>query len=245
MRKSLLSAFGFLTSIRGSTSPSAKSASWFGLVGLMVGAFVGVVWVLGSRATTPILGAVLAVTADVFATYGLHYDGIADCGDGLFAHLSRDRRLEVMRQPVIGAFGAMALVLTIFLRIVALGSVEPSVWLLIGIFSISRSLMALSLAVFTYARAEGGMATAFDGSLSSWTDRVVWAVVLVVSVFIYLRCAGIYAGSVSLLLGLVAWFWFSKRGVRLLGGYTGDLVGGAGILFETVALVALRVAVAR
>ena len=51
---------------------------------------------------------------------GLHLDGVADCGDGLFVSASAERRLEIMQDPRLGAFGALALFFALLLKAAAL-----------------------------------------------------------------------------------------------------------------------------
>ena len=46
----------------------------------------------------------------------LHLDGLADAADGLLPRLAAARRLEVMAEPRVGAFGAVALVVVLSLR---------------------------------------------------------------------------------------------------------------------------------
>ena len=43
----------------------------------------------------------------VFLTGGLHLDGLADCCDGLLASTAVERRLEIMKDPHVGAFGVI------------------------------------------------------------------------------------------------------------------------------------------
>ncbi len=85
--------------------------------------------------------------------------------DGLLPHLERERRLEVMREPTVGAFGLGAGAAALVLRWAALGVLAPSILLLVGVWAASRSAMVLTLGVVPYARSNGGgLATTFaDG----------------------------------------------------------------------------------
>ena len=75
-------------------------------------------------------------------TGGLHLDGLADCGDGLLAAATPERRLEIMRDSRLGAFGGLLLALFLILKVLATGTIpalplfsippsglEPSAWL--------------------------------------------------------------------------------------------------------------------
>src|SRR5205085_11237405 len=74
----------------------------------------------------PVLAAGLALAATLAVTGGLHEDGLADTADGFGAAAPRERRLEIMRDPRIGVFGACALILSILLRAGALASIAES-----------------------------------------------------------------------------------------------------------------------
>src|SRR5690606_1851854 len=69
-------------------------------------AFVGSDW-LGFQ---PFLTAVLIVLAGIIATGGLHVDGFADAGDAFFSYRDRAKRLEILEDPRLGAFGTLSLV---------------------------------------------------------------------------------------------------------------------------------------
>ncbi len=68
---------------------------------------------------TALVAAALAVALEVLVTGGIHLDALADSADGLGAS-GRQRALEIMREPTIGAFGATALVLDLVVKIAAL-----------------------------------------------------------------------------------------------------------------------------
>ena len=65
----------------------------------------------------------LAITALWSIVAGaLHEDGLADVADGFGGGATRERKLEIMRDSRIGAFGAAALALSLILRVAALGA---------------------------------------------------------------------------------------------------------------------------
>ena len=216
-------AFAFLTSLGGSRVPTGRTAMWFPVVGLVIGGAVGVVWDGAGAWWAPGLVAALAVVADLALTGMLHMDGVIDSADGLLPHLSRERRLEVMAEPTVGAFGVVAVVAVLLVRWAALASAAPDAVAVAGLWCVSRSLMVGVMASVPYAR-PGGLATTFGraGAVPALLGLAVggalagWAVL------------GVVAG-----LGVVALAW------RRLGGYTGDVLGAAGVLAETAGLVIL------
>ena len=63
------------------------------------------------------LTAVFIVLTGIVLTGGLHLDGWADTGDAFFSYRDREKRLEILEDPRLGAFGTMALVFLIVVKI--------------------------------------------------------------------------------------------------------------------------------
>jgi adenosylcobinamide-GDP ribazoletransferase len=238
--RDLRGALGLLTVVGGAAAPRAGSSVWFGPVGAGVGALVGTAWWgsahLGS--TTPLLAAGLAVAADVALTGMLHGDGLADAADGLLPPMDRQRRLAVMRQPDTGAFGVGVVVGTMVLRWSALAALSPSWPLLAALWALSRGGMAATMAFVPYARPQG-LASAFTEG-SSRPARVGGVVAVALALLVGLtpvvgiRRLAVVAALAATAIGIaltVALAW------RRVGGYTGDVLGAAGLIGETAGLV--------
>lgn len=100
----------------------------------LVGALVGLLSALAlalALALLPAVGAVpavawvaasLAVLGGLLVTGALHEDGLADLADGLGGGASAERALEIMKDSRIGAFGAMALVVALGLKVALLAA---------------------------------------------------------------------------------------------------------------------------
>jgi adenosylcobinamide-GDP ribazoletransferase len=163
----------------------------------------------------------------------LHLDGLADTADGVLPHLERERRLEVMSAPDVGAFGVGVVVATLLLRWTAFASFGPDVLVVAGLWCASRTLMAVAVRALPYARAEGGLALAFGGpapALGLAAGGGVLAVALAI--------AGEGGpGAVAIVAAVMAGAGVLALGRARLGGYTGDVLGGAGLVAETVGLV--------
>lgn len=98
----------------------ADSARWFAAVGLIVGALLLAVLTLG-RLSDPWLAALLALLMWTWVTGGLHLDGLGDLADALgAAHRSRERFFEVLKDPHVGSFGALALILAVVAKLILL-----------------------------------------------------------------------------------------------------------------------------
>lgn len=224
-------AAAFLTPFGGAAEPSPLAVAWFPAVGAAVGLAAGGVWWVGSRVWPVALAAALTVAADLALTGMLHFDGLVDSADGLLAPMDRRRRLAVMADPHAGAFGVGAGVVVLLLRWAALAAQAPSPWLVGGIWCASRTVMAVGLGVLPYARGEG--------LASSWRGGAV-AIPAGTGLLLALTLAGAGAGGrgAGALAGVLAGGGLVLGlGRRRLGGYTGDVLGAAGMVGETVGLI--------
>jgi len=131
----------------------------------VAGAAVGLIGAL-ALALTALLGlplllrAAFATAALVVATGALHEDGLADVADGFGGGATPARKLEIMRDSRIGAYGAIALVLALILRVGALAAaLDGGFWRaalsLILVAALSRAAALTPLALLRPARADG------------------------------------------------------------------------------------------
>jgi adenosylcobinamide-GDP ribazoletransferase len=175
------------------------------------------------------------VAADLALTGMLHLDGLIDSADGLLPPLAdRARRLDVMADPAAGAFGVGAAVTVLLLRWAALAALRPSAVLLGSLWCASRLAMTVVARAVPYARAAGGggLATAF---LDSGRRSVPVGGLLLGAVLVGL--GGVHAVFGVAVLGVSA-AGVVGLAVRRVGGFTGDVLGAAGMLGETLGLLA-------
>lgn len=224
-------ALAFLTPLGGAAVPDSRTLSWFPLTGAGIGAVLGAVWWGAERLWPPAVAAAIVIFADLALTGLLHFDGLIDSADGLLPHLPADRRLAVMAEPTVGAYGVGAAGTVITLRFGALASMSPSVLLIAGAWCGSRTVMAVAARALPYARS-GGIASALLGG--DWRPVAAYGSVLAVGL------GGVvdgWGGAAAVLVGILAAAGVVLFGRRRLGGFTGDILGAAGVVGETVALV--------
>jgi adenosylcobinamide-GDP ribazoletransferase len=229
-----LAAVGFLTCLPSpaGVAPDRRTAAWFAPVGAGVGLLVGAVWWGANELWPPLVAAGLAVVADAALTGLLHLDGLTDTADGLLPPVERARRLAIMTDPHPGAFGMAALVLVLLVRIGALAALAPDVLLVAGLWGAARAVMGVALGVLPYARSEGGLASALAAPPVA-PPLVGGAVTL----GLVLWAAGLPEGAAAtagLLVGSGAVLALARRRI---GGYTGDVLGAAGVIGETCGLL--------
>jgi adenosylcobinamide-GDP ribazoletransferase len=225
------SALAFLTPLPiGTPRPDAGTLTWFPAAGAVVGLVVGATWWAGGEVFPALVAAAIAVLADVLVTGALHLDGVADTADGLLAHdADADRRRAIMAAPDVGAFGVAAVAGVLLLRWSAFASMAPDVWLVVALWCASRAVMAIALATLPYVG--GGLGAAFAGA-TPWPGVLGMAAGGAVAA----ATAGVAGIGAVVALALAA-AGVLVAGRARLGGVTGDVLGAAGVVGETAALV--------
>lgn len=233
----MLAALGFLTIVPAARRPSPGTLLWFAPVGALVGGLLGLIRWGGGTLWPPSLTAAVVVAADLALTGLLHVDGLADSADGLLGHLPRERRLSVMAQPDVGAFGVSTVAGVLLLRWAAIAALPVDRWAGVAVFAavwaMARHTMALAVAAVPYAREGGGLASVFRGA----SGRVLALTPAVLGVVLVSAGLAHPAAGLGVAFGLAAGWGVISFGVRRLGGYTGDVLGAACVIVETVALV--------
>ena len=141
---------------------SARSLAYFPFVGALLGLLLVLTSLVFQQFLPPMVSAALLVAVWALLTGGLHLDGVSDTCDALFAATTRERRLEILRDVHMGAFGAVGLVLTLLLKFAALQQVNLGALFLAPV--LSRWAMVYAGA-FPLARNEG-MAALFVKGLT-------------------------------------------------------------------------------
>ncbi len=207
----------------------SRAAVYYPLVGAIIGVLLALpLYALDGR---PWLAGVLALLLWVWVTGALHLDGLGDVADAFgAAHRDPQRFLDVLKDPHMGVFGVVTLVMQLLLKFVLLAELAASplwfgivlvpAWARWGTLWWSRLLPSLHGA---------GMAERFSWQLSL-RSMWLWAVLLAaVTAFV--------AWPLLLALGLVplvAAYWR-----RRLGGISGDCLGASVEVSESLLLLAL------
>lgn len=208
----------------------ARGGALFPLVGAGIGSVVGGVSQGLSQPLTAPLAAVLGLAAGALLTGVLHLDALADTADALGA-TSRERALEIMRDHAVGAYGAVALVLDLGAKAVALAALagrHDALRFAVCAAAAARVVPVLLSAALPYARPGGGTGRALAST--GWARAAV-AVAIAVAFCVLLHAAWVLVAvagvAVVVLVGARRW----------LGGVTGDVLGASAELAELAALV--------
>jgi adenosylcobinamide-GDP ribazoletransferase len=204
------------------------------LAGLVVAVIAALVFAvatgLGLSSAT---AAALTLAAVMLITGCLHEDGLSDVVDGFGGGKSREKKLEIMRDSRIGAYGASALALSILIRWTALSDIaSPASMIatLVAAHMASRGLLGAFMHLLPAARSDGLSASAGTVSINT---ALAGAVIGAASLL--LLGAG---GAISAAILLAAIFLGLRAlCLRQIGGHTGDTIGALQQLAEIAVLL--------
>ncbi|WP_298824317.1 adenosylcobinamide-GDP ribazoletransferase [uncultured Planococcus sp.] len=198
------------------------------LLGLFFGSMLtGAVWLLREATdTSSLLIGFVVIVISIVLTGGLHMDGLADTGDAFFSYQDREKRLEIMGDPRIGAFGAMVLLLSIVGKIIIVAESIELVSLVLVLFVPILSRIGLLILFSSTKSAKRGGLAAFFQQHADHSKLKLAAVSLLAASFAFLAWSTSFGIAFILLLLLLVSLWlFRAWCLRNFGGVTGDLFG--------------------
>jgi adenosylcobinamide-GDP ribazoletransferase len=178
---------------------------------------------------SPLFKAFVIVLIGIVLSGGLHLDGFVDTSDAFFSYRNLDKRHEILADPRIGAFGAMALLFFIIGKIVLLAEIISLngmrwEWLLVLPF-LARAGMLYYFIITPVARKKG-LATFFKKRF----DHRVLLMATLLSILMGIGFIIVVSGNILVaVINSVAIFtcahlykyWTKKH----FGGVTGDISG--------------------
>ena len=196
---------------------------------------VGLEW--GCSEVFPVyLSAAVLLVSLIVVNRGLHLDGLMDSCDGLFGGFTQERRLEIMRDSQVGAFGVAGGAAVLLLKYGALAALlglpEPGKeWALLLFPALSRWSMVVLLGAFPYVRTQG-LGSPFHGGGIRAATTVAGLTALAASFLL-----GGFAGLGLFFLAMALAWALGWAMAKSLGGLTGDTYGATNEIIETTVIV--------
>lgn len=201
---------------------------FFPAVGVVTGMLVTLFWHLAAILKLGIFSRTLIGTAlPILITGGIHMDGFLDTVDARSSHQTRERKLEILKDPHAGAFAIAGCgVYLLFYAAVFSELGDGAFPALAGIFVVSRALSGFSVVTFPKAKKDGLVTTFSNGAKES--SKAVQAVLLLwlAAGFLWIFFAG--GGKMAVGTGIAAvivFLWYRHMALKEFGGITGDLAG--------------------
>ncbi len=237
--KSFLLALQFLTriplriNVGDDPALAGRSLLWYPLVGGLMGVVLYGIAVLMAN-QSGLLTAAMILIIWVLITGGLHLDGLADSADAWAGgYGDKEKTLAIMKDPHVGSFAVVMLVLVLILKFAALGELAKSDNL---IYLIITPMLARSAAVFLFLTTPYVRQNGLGSNMALHLPHTAAIIVLLLFVVpvIILQSIAVVA-AILVLAGLR--YLMLKR----IGGMTGDTIGASIEIVEVVVLAGLVV----
>jgi adenosylcobinamide-GDP ribazoletransferase len=216
----------------------ASSAVYFPVVGAFVG-LAGGLALLTAFVLPSFLAVLVCMLVTICLTGGLHEDGLADSADGLIGGQTPQRRLEIMKDSRIGAYGALALWFSLTAKLILIQSlvtinIVTAVNAVAIAHSLGRTATVALLAGLPYVRPEDSKSSRF-GNKVTLAQLAIGLVFPVVLSPLLLRLPGLICLGTAVVVTLTCGFYFKRK----IGGITGDCLGATNQLVELGAYISL------
>ncbi|SEA25333.1 cobalamin-5'-phosphate synthase [Porphyromonadaceae bacterium NLAE-zl-C104] len=199
-----------------------KAFRYFPLVGIIVGAIGGGIFLL-SRWIFPVsVALVISVAVMVLVTGALHEDGLSDFFDGFGGGRDKERILAIMKESTIGAYGVISLILLFLLKFMLLLSIDSShiIAVLIASHASSRMMPIFLINSSHYARTGESKAMHTRRKTDMTTFLIALAFGLVPLIFMPWQVILIVIPLYAVIMILL-----KKYTEKKIGGFTGDVLG--------------------
>ncbi len=214
-----------------------ESAAYFPLVGAFVGAVAAAVlgagmWAFGQTHLALLLASALSLCTTLMLTGAFHEDGLADVADGLGGHVGQARALEIMKDSRVGAYGAIAITMTLLVKVLALahlagmaGGWPCATAVIVLAHMLSRACALTMVATLTHVGdAAGSKSKPLADAIAAKTLLIAFLPVFLGFASVFKWFNAIFFIAISLTTMATVWHmrgWFKRR----LGGFTGDCLG--------------------
>lgn len=172
------------------------------------------------------------IVLEIFLTGGLHCDGLMDTVDGVFSGRPREKMLEIMKDSRVGAFGAMAFTLLVFVKYSLIMDIEfsmlPLALLVMPI--VGRIAVVIGIVFYPYARANGLGKVFYECS-----HRQTLCVGGITALLLIIPLGKL--AMISTVLGIGGAVLLCEYVNNKLGGLTGDVYGAIVEVTEIIALL--------
>ena len=237
---SLLIALQFLTIIPVNHSYIASdrqlgdSTLYYPVIGLLIGTILAFSSLMLANIPLQIQSTIILILW-VLLTGGLHLDGLADCADAWVGGLgSKQRSLEIMKDPTAGPIAVVVLVLLLLLKWSLISYIlEQQTLAVLALTPVLGRLAILTLMLSTRYVSTAGLGEKLVANLPISATKAVSLFGILLGIY-YL---GIIPISFMLIILLLIAYQANKR----LGGVTGDVYGAAVELVEICILLGVLI----
>lgn len=204
------------------------------ILGLLQGlVYSGILYaLLNWTGISPLAAAFFIWLSLIIVTGGIHLDGWMDASDAFFSYRDKAKRLEIMKDPRIGAFGVLSVIVLLsarflFIYEIILRLADTSYCLVMLIPFLSKSVAGILLVKVRGAK-EDGLGTMFKRAANRYT---LWFyllyLALIYTVMGLISPDAIVGALVLFMIATLFLLFVARKAVTWFGGITGDVIGAS------------------
>ena len=243
MLKEIKHLFSFLTTVPVSMdedllTDTAKYMFLFPLIGAFIGLLAGLCgWVTSHFLPSLVVGAL--VLGFLLLITGLHHtDGLLDFGDGVMAHGSPERKIEIMHDQLTGAGGLSLGIITFIITAFSIAELDMDIVIQGLVVAEVSAKLSMVVAAWAGKAVHKGMSSSFLEMMHGQKGTVRLIISLVISFGIALPLLWL-VGAVAILAAILASLIMVGISHRHFNGVTGDVLGATNELSRIASLVTL------
>lgn len=201
------------------------SLCFFPLVGVVIALGI-ILWdkVSSMLAFGDVMRTVIFIIIPIIITGGIHVDGLIDTMDAKNSYQPIDKKLEILKDPHIGAFGLIMSIVYFLLSFGVWSEItSESIYLVSITFILSRSLSGLSIVTFPLAK-NSGLAASFSNAAEKNIVKFVMYIYILICI-LGMIIINFKFGIIMVMVAAFTFFYYKKMSIKNFGGITGDLAG--------------------
>ncbi|TEU29838.1 adenosylcobinamide-GDP ribazoletransferase [Acinetobacter seifertii] len=210
---------------------NGRAILFYPLVGLIIGGILFIFTCLLAKLPIVLLASII-LTLWIWLTGGLHLDGLADTADAWVGGFGdKQRTLQIMKDPSCGPIGVLSLVIICLLKFVLIYVLieQHQTLFLILVPMVGRVVPSILFLTTSYVR-EKGLGRSLTDHLPKIASWIITGFVLLLSLYWELQ------GLIAIIGFLSSLVYLRHLFIKRIGGITGDTVGAAIEISETVLL---------
>ena len=213
---------------------------FFPVVGIFCGVLVWISGCLGAFLNTSNFFVALIMTCiPLIVTGGIHMDGFMDTADALSSHQPKERKLEILSDPHIGAFAVIYCGIYLILNMAFLYEIYSSgqIFVLCPVYVLSRCVSALCAVNLPNAR-KSGMLSSYTKDAKRKAVNIVMILAAVISITAMMFISpipGVGAIGAEILWTVI----YCRIAKKQFGGVTGDTAGFFLQMFELCSMIGI------
>lgn len=195
----------------------------------IIGLFIGIldalyIVAMGHTTFSPVFVAIFFILLHAFYTGGLHIDGWVDMSDAFFSYRDVARRVEILDDPRVGAFGAMSLVALVLAQFAIIYElVLANHYMMLVVVPVLARIGAVYCFAYIPLAKETGIAAFFRTLVNKRVLTITTCVIFGITIIATALYELIFVAMICVFL--VITILYKRFCLKNFGGVSGDLVG--------------------